>query len=87
MEHHVFKDIKISVSTGTLQGIFGEKEALKIAKSIGADGVDFNLWGYDYDFKNPDSIYAKSDKEIYEYFKDIKTFAEEIGIKVFMTHG
>ena len=87
MEQVICKDIKISISTGTIQSIFGEKEALKIAKNAGIDGVDFNLWGYDYDFKNPASIYAKSDEEIYQYFSGIKAFADEIGIKIFMTHG
>ena len=87
MEQAICKDIKISVSTGTLQEIYGEKEALKIAKKAGADGVDFNLWSRAYDYKNPDSIYAKSDAEIYDYFKNIKDFADEIGIEIFMTHG
>ena len=44
MEQAVCKDILISVSLGTLQGLYGEKEALKIAKKAGVDGVDFNLW-------------------------------------------
>ncbi len=87
MEQTVRKNIKISVSLGTLQALYGEKEALKIAKNIGVDGVDFNLWSRAYDYKNPDSIYTKSDEEIIEYFKDIKAFADEIGIKIFMTHG
>lgn len=87
MEQTVCKDIKISVSLGTLQGLYGEKEALKIAKNAGVDGVDFNLWSRAYDYKNPDSIYAKSDEKIYDYFKDIKAFADKIGIEIFMTHG
>ncbi len=87
MEQALCKDIKISVSIGTLQELYGEKEALKIAKSAGADGVDFNLWSGYYDYKNPESIYAKSDEEIFEYFRNIKAFANEIGIEIYMTHG
>ena len=35
MEQALCKDIKISVSIGTLQELYGEKEALKIAKNAG----------------------------------------------------
>lgn len=79
--------MNISISSGGLQRIFGEKGALKKAKELGADGVDFNLWAAEYDINSKTSIYAKSDEEFYAYFKDIKDYADSIGIKIFTTHG
>ena len=79
--------MNISISTGQLQNIFGEKEALKKAQEAGADGVDFNLWSALYDVNNENSIYAKSEEEFREYFEDIKNYADSIGMKIFTTHG
>lgn len=76
---------KVSISIGQLQRKYGDKEALKIAKDIGADAVDFGLEHFDY--LNSNSIYAKSDDEIKSYFGDIKKYAEEIGIEIGQTHG
>ena len=78
---------KISVSTGTLQNLYGEKEAIKKAKEAGADGVDFNLWSGLYTVEDKNSVYAKSEKDIIEYFSDIKAYADSIGMKIFSTHG
>ena len=78
---------KISISTGTLQSLYGEKEAIKKAKEAGADGVDFNLWGALYSVENKDSVYSKGEEAITEYFSEIKTYADSIGMKIFMTHG
>ena len=51
---------KISINIGDFQRTMGEIESLKFAKSIGADGVDFDLCSSKYNYKNPESIYSKS---------------------------
>ena len=79
--------MNISISTGQLQNIFGEKEAIKKAKEAGADGVDFNLWSAIYDVNNENSIYAKSEDEFTSYFTDIKNYADSLNMKIFTTHG
>ena len=78
---------KIGLSIFTLQGLYGNKKALEIAKNVGADAVDFNICGEDYDYRNPNSIYSKTDKEIEEYFTSLKDYANEIGIEICQTHG
>ena len=55
---------KVSLSTCGLQKDLGDIETLKFVKSIGADGVDFCLYTDNYDVRNPESIYSKSDDEI-----------------------
>ncbi len=49
---------KISIATGLLQQKYGEKEALRIAKEIGVDMVDFELFRYSKADKN--NIYSKA---------------------------
>ena len=61
---------KVSLSTCGLQKDFGDFETLKIVKEIGADGVDFCLYTADFDCRNPESIYSKSDDEIIVDFSD-----------------
>ncbi len=78
---------KISVSTGTLQNIYGEKEAIKKVKEAGADGVDFNLWSELYTVEDKSSVYSKSEEAMIEYFSDIRIYAESMGMKIFSTHG
>ena len=78
---------KISISTGTLQSLYGEKEAIKKAKEAGADGVDFNLWSALYTVEDKDSAYSKGEEAITEYFSEIKAYADSIGMEIFMTHG
>ncbi len=80
---------RISIATGELQGYYGDKEALRIAKEAGADAVDFCLEDFcgRYDFRNADSVYAKSKEEIYGYFSDIKRYADELGLEICQTHG
>lgn len=76
---------KISLSIGELQWKFGIKEAIKIAKEVGAEAVDFNLGGREYREKN--DIYSKSDEEITEYYNDIRKYADSIGMEIGQTHG
>lgn len=77
---------KVSISTGALQRRYGQKEALEIAARIGADAVDFDL-SSGFDCSRADSIYAKSDDEIREYFGELKRYAEGLGIVIAQTHG
>ena len=83
---------KVSISIGGIQRKYGPKEALRIAKEIGADGVDFglDLWAQNprpYDVRNPESIYCKSDEEIVAHFTELKEYAESIGLEIHQTHG
>lgn len=78
---------KIGISTFTLQQLYGDERALEIAKEIGADAVDFNLCGENFEYKNPDSIYSKPEKEFVSYFENLKKKAEELGIEICQTHG
>ena len=78
---------KVSLAIGGLQNTFGDKEALRIAKEIGLDAVDFNLCGDSWDYRNPDSVYSRSDAEITAYFSDLKAYAESLGLIIGQTHG
>lgn len=76
---------KIGLSTFVFQSLYGDKEALRLAKDAGADAVDFNLAGMDYQKEN--SPYAKSEEEFVEYFSSLKKYADSIGIEICQTHG
>lgn len=83
---------KVSISTGALQRKYGPEEAFRIAKEIGADGVDFGLDLFlqnprPYDVRNPESIYSKSDEEIVAFFSELRAYAESLGLKICQTHG
>ena len=78
---------KISFSCGALQRKYSDKDALRIAKEIGADAVDFDLSWYTCDGSMENSIYLKSDEEIIDYFNSIRDYAGEIGIEICQTHG
>lgn len=78
---------KIGISTWQLQERYGDFEALKIAKSIGADAVDFCLATKRFDYRVENSLYDKSDEEITKYFTELKAYADELGIFISQTHG
>lgn len=80
-------DRKVSLSTFNLQYHFGDIRALEIAREIGCDAVDFNLYEDAYDVRNPDSIYSKSDDEIIAYFSTLKAKADDLGLTIAQTHG
>lgn len=75
----------VGISLGNLQSKFGDEEALRIAKSIGADAVDFNVHGHDY--RKASSLFCKSDEEIYEYYDNLRKVADELGLVISQTHG
>lgn len=76
---------KVSVNIGYFCKKMGDKGALDFAKSIGADGVDYDLLCYDDRIEG--NLYAKSDAEIEAYFRDLAAYAKEIGIEFAQTHG
>lgn len=78
---------KVSLSIFNLQDRYGDLRALEIAKEIGCDAVDFNLYGDAFDVRNSDSIYSKSDDEIIAYFTALKEKADELGLAIAQTHG
>ena len=78
---------KISIAIGAFQREYGDMKALEIAKEAGADAVDFDTSSEEWDYRNPDSIFSKSDDEIVEYFTALKRRAEELGIEIGQTHG
>lgn len=80
-------DKKISFSTGRLQGMYGDMRAIEIAAEIGADAIDFDTCGKQFDYRDPNSIFSKSDEEIVEYFTAIKKRADELGLIIGQTHG
>ena len=78
---------KIGLSIGRLQHMFGDREALRIAKEIGADAVDFDLCGAQWDYRKKESVYSRSDEEIEAYFTDLKNYADTLGLIIGQTHG
>ena len=80
---------KVSFSIMPLQIRYGDMEALRLAKDAGADAVDFGLEDFEgrYDFRNPDSIYSKSESEIRRYFTELKRYADKIDLEICQTHG
>lgn len=78
---------RVGISTVFFQAKFGNKEALKIAKSVGADAIDFSTILDINDYRKSDGIYAKSDDEIYSYYREIKKLADDLGLEICQTHG
>ncbi|MBR5528541.1 MAG: sugar phosphate isomerase/epimerase [Clostridia bacterium] len=76
---------RISLSTGALQNELGPYKMLEFAKESGLDAVDFELIGQTVESEN--SVYSKSDDEIFEYFDSIRKHAENCGIEIYQTHG
>jgi len=76
---------KISISSGRPQLKYGTKEAMKICKEAGFDGVDFSLdsfgWG-----GQPDVVKMPYD-EFVAHFKDLKAYADEIGLEIPTAHS
>lgn len=78
---------KVSINIGPFQKEMGDIEALKFAKSIGADAVDYNLCGLEHDYRQPSSVYSKSMDEIATYYEKVGKAAKETGIEIGQTHG
>lgn len=77
----------VGLSIGIYQTRFGDKEALRIAKEIGCDAVDFSL---DTSWHEPDcaeSVYSKGDDAVEKYYSEIGAYAKELGLIISQTHG
>ncbi len=80
----------VGFSTNVLQEDFGDEKALELAASIGADAVDFGLHWFSiqrYDYRNPDSVYAKGDEAVIAHFKHLGEYAKSLGLVISQTHG
>lgn len=78
---------KVSIAIGAYQQSFGDLEAIRIAKRIGADAVDMDISGGRFNCANGNSIYSKSDDEIETYFSEIAKLAQDLEIEIGQTHG
>jgi len=78
---------KVSLSIGHFQNTRDDFEALTIAKNVGADAVDFDTCGPRWDYRNPNSIYSKSEDEFDDFFTRLKKHADSLGIEIGQTHG
>lgn len=78
----------VGLSTHNLQDRYGDTRALELARELGADAVDFSIANAPrWDYRNADSVYAKSDEEIVEYFTALRKRADELGLVISQTHG
>lgn len=78
---------KIGISIGALQVKYGDKEALAIAKRIGADAVDFSLDGAWNDYRKEGTVYNGGEDAVKAYFSEIGAYAKELGLIISQTHG
>ena len=78
---------KVSLAIGHFQNKYGDYEALDIAKRLGLDAVDFETVGGRWDYRNPKSVYSRTDEEIAGYFTNLRRHADELGIEIGQTHG
>ena len=76
---------KISMSLVDIQQASGDKAAVDMAKSIGADGLDLDLFVHSVSKEN--DVYARGEAAVIEHFKDVKAHADSIGIEIAQTHG
>lgn len=76
---------KISITTGPLQYIYGDREALRICAEAGFDGVDFSVEKYPQGVL-PD-IMEMSHDEFVTYFKELKEYADSLGLEIPQTHS
>ena len=77
----------VGISIGSLQEKYGDKRALQIVSEIGADSADFSLEFDSNDYRNKDSVYAKGDGAVREYYSELKAYADSLGIIIGQTHG
>lgn len=76
---------KISIAIGAFQHEYSDFEAIKIAKEIGANAVDFDLASNS--MIKSESIYSKGIDEITKYYTALKAEADHLGIEFAQTHG
>lgn len=69
----------LSLSTGTPQAVFGDRDALRLLSESGFDGADFLL--------NRHPMLSVSEEETVRYFSELKAYADSLGLKIVQTHG
>ncbi len=84
--------LKISVQTFPVIPFFEIDEAFRTIHEAGFDGVDLNaidtaLPGRKIGRGELDSIYDKSDEEIFEYFRPYKEASEKYGVAISQAHA
>ncbi len=81
----------VGISTMIFQVMYDDKRALEIAAEIGADCVDLATFAFSkpkrWDYRNPDSLYAKGDNAVIDYYKGLKEYATALGLVINQTHG
>lgn len=77
----------IGISIGAMQSAYGDKAALALAKKLGADAVDFSLYGKTNDFRVAGSVYSQGDEAIRDYYTQIGEYAKQLGLIISQTHG
>ena len=77
----------VGISICSLQEKYGDRRALEIVSETGADSADFSLEFNCNDYRNKDSVYAKGDEAVREYYSDLKAYADSLGIIIGQTHG
>ncbi len=77
---------RVSLSINELQSLYGDKNALLLAKdAVGVDAVDFCL--AEYSCAKEDTIYAKGEAAVIEYFSELREYADSLGLSIVQTHG
>lgn len=75
----------VGLSIGAIQWRYGDREALRIAKEIGCDAVDFTLEDQEPDKEG--SVYYRGEDYVREYYGELGAYAKELGLIVSQTHG
>lgn len=75
----------VGLSIATFEWRFGDKEALKLAKDIGCDAVDFGLEDQEPDKEG--SVYSKGEDFVRKYYGELGDYAKELGLVISQTHG
>lgn len=78
-------DKKIGISINEKRGERELLQALEMAKKAGADAVDVGIFTNDY--RDTESIYSKSDDEIYSFYEKVGKEAKQLGLIISQTHG
>lgn len=76
---------KIGLSIFNFQWRYGDKEALRLAKEVGCDAVDFSLEAEEPDKET--SIYFKGEEAVRQYYSELGAYAKELGLIISQTHG
>ncbi len=75
----------VGLSIGTYQWRYGDREALRIAKEIGCDAVDFTV--EEQEPGKEGCIYAKGEDFVRQYYSELGEYAKELGLIISQTHG